>query len=228
MKQFKIIENVPISNCVLLEKNARFMTQETFNQLVDNIKRDGQLSSVPFCVPKGDKYEVISGNHRVQAGKMAGLTTITIMLAENLSNDEIRAIQLSHNSIHGQDDLQLLRELMNEITDVGLKEYAGIDESIFSELEKFDYDIVQPTNDIVFMNFTFFDSDYDDLENLMKEIEENGNIENNVLIPKENYDMFNKTVSAIQNKYKLKAYGLTIVKMMQLATKQLEYEQSVK
>lgn len=34
---------------VLLEENARYMTHEEFNRLVDNVRRDGQLSSAPFC-----------------------------------------------------------------------------------------------------------------------------------------------------------------------------------
>ena len=33
---------------VLLEENARYMTHEEFNRLVDNVRRDGQLSSAPF------------------------------------------------------------------------------------------------------------------------------------------------------------------------------------
>ena len=34
---------------ILAKKNARFMKPETFKALTSNIKRDKNLSSVPFC-----------------------------------------------------------------------------------------------------------------------------------------------------------------------------------
>ena len=49
MGKFKIAE-VQLSDIKLVKKNAHFMQQDTFNALVNNIRRDGQLSSVPFCV----------------------------------------------------------------------------------------------------------------------------------------------------------------------------------
>ena len=62
----------------LLKMNARFMRHEEFQRLVANIKRDGQLTSAPFAAldPADGKYEVLSGNHRVQAAISAGLQTI--------------------------------------------------------------------------------------------------------------------------------------------------------
>ena len=97
MGRFKI-EEVEISKIRLIDKNARYMEQTDFRALVDNIKRDGELSSVPFCVKYPDgHFTVVSGNHRVEAAKMAGLTIIPVMyvLEEDTSNDEIRAKQLS-------------------------------------------------------------------------------------------------------------------------------------
>ena len=46
MGRFKI-EEVEISKIRLIDKNARYMEQTDFRALVDNIKRDGELSSVP-------------------------------------------------------------------------------------------------------------------------------------------------------------------------------------
>ena len=69
MGKFKIAE-VQLSDIKLVKKNAHFMQQDTFNALVNNIRRDGQLSSVPFCVRHSDgSYTVVSGNHRTQAAK---------------------------------------------------------------------------------------------------------------------------------------------------------------
>ena len=82
MGRFKIAE-VQLSDIKLVEKNAHFMSNDTFTALVNNIKRDGQLSSVPFCVRHEDgTYTVVSGNHRTQAAKQAGLVSIHVMYVE--------------------------------------------------------------------------------------------------------------------------------------------------
>ena len=39
----------------LLDKNARYMSQEMFQNLVDNVKNDGGLTSLPLCIKEGDR-----------------------------------------------------------------------------------------------------------------------------------------------------------------------------
>ncbi len=63
------LEMVTPGELKLLEKNARYMKAEQFQSLVENIKKDGNLSSLPLCYREKDgKLRVLSGNHRVQAG----------------------------------------------------------------------------------------------------------------------------------------------------------------
>lgn len=121
----------------LLEENARFMTHEEYCMLVDNIRRDGHLSSAPFlCLDKDGKYECLSGNHRVMAAIDAGLDKI-IVLATNdeLSEQQKIAIQLSHNSIVGQDDPATLKALYGKIIDVELKKYSGLDDKVLELID---------------------------------------------------------------------------------------------
>ena len=41
----------------LLETNARYMKHEEFNRLVENIRRDGKLTSTPFlCKDDDDRW----------------------------------------------------------------------------------------------------------------------------------------------------------------------------
>lgn len=90
----------------LLKLNARYMEENEYNKLVANVKKDGKLTSVPFChIIDKNEIEVLSGNHRVMASVDAGLNEIEIMLCkEKLSKEQCIAIQLSHNSIEGKDD----------------------------------------------------------------------------------------------------------------------------
>jgi hypothetical protein len=118
-----------------LDKNAHYMTHETFQNLVANIQRDGALASVPFCWHDGTTFHVLSGNHRVKAAVAAGVGRILILYDDRpLSRQERVAIQLSHNAINGKDDPALLKELWAEIDDLGLKYYAGLDDKQLEQL----------------------------------------------------------------------------------------------
>lgn len=130
--------NVDPKKLKLLEVNARFMRHEEFQRLVANVKRDGQLTSAPFAAITADgTYEVLSGNHRVQAAIAADLKSIPCIITDDeLSREQRIAIQLSHNSIVGQDDPDTLKKLYDEIIDIDLKEYSGLDDKTLELLDK--------------------------------------------------------------------------------------------
>jgi hypothetical protein len=118
------------------EKNARYMTSEQFSKLVANVARDGALSSLPLCWLSRNRYHVLSGNHRVQAATEAGLPSILILYTDRkLSKSERLSMQLSHNSIVGQDDPTLLRDLWEEIGDLDAKLYSGLDDKMMEALD---------------------------------------------------------------------------------------------
>lgn len=123
----------------LLELNAHFMRSEVFAQMVENIRKDGDLmGNTPFGVLVRDAdgqptdppiYQVISGNHRVKAAILAGLAEMVIEVTDDaLSKDRRRAIQLSHNRIVGEDDPAILKMLYEEIDDVEMRLYTGVDD----------------------------------------------------------------------------------------------------
>jgi len=133
-------EEIDPREIVLLDVNAHFMPQETYARLVENVKRDGILTSVPLCdtivVDGVKRRRVLSGNHRVQAAIDAGIEKVRVLYVDReLPKDQKLGIQLSHNSIVGEDDSQILRELFSEIDDMDLKIYTGIDDKALDTLE---------------------------------------------------------------------------------------------
>ena len=121
----------------LLALNARYMRHEEYQRLVANIKRDGQLTSAPFACKDGDKYLVLSGNHRTQAAIAAGLDSIPCIVTDDeLSEDQRVSIQLSHNALAGKDDPYILKELYDKILDLSWKEYSGLDDKTLEMLDK--------------------------------------------------------------------------------------------
>jgi len=220
MSRFKI-KIVQISEIDLIDKNAHYMEQATFRQLVANIKRDGELSSVPFCIEKENgRYLAVSGNHRVQAAKMAGLTQIPVMYAleQDITHDEMRAIQLSHNSIKGQDDAEILKELLDEIKDTAMKEYAHISQEYLAEMERMDYTIEMPSNEIVPVTFMFIDTAKANMDKIFAQLDilTPRELENVTLLPKETLKRLNEVSAKVQDKYKIKAQVLSICKMIEL------------
>lgn len=120
-------------NCVPQEVNARYMDNQTMQNLIKNVKRDGRLESVPLVAKREDgKYDIISGHHRCEAAQKAGLALILVMIAAVKSESELRAKQLSHNAIAGKDDDVMLRKMYESIADLSLKVYSGLQDSIES------------------------------------------------------------------------------------------------
>lgn len=123
----------------LLETNARYMKHEEFNRLVENIRKDGRLTSTPFlCKDEDGVFLCLSGNHRTKAAIEAGLKTITCLATDDpLTQEQKIAIQLSHNAIVGQDDPATLKALYEKILDTELKKYSGLDDKTLELLDKF-------------------------------------------------------------------------------------------
>lgn len=114
------------------DKNARVMTPAIFDRLAKNIARERRLESLPFARiwvnPAGNaEFLIISGHHRVRAARKAGLVKIPLLVHEgDMTFAEMRAKQLSHNALAGQDNPQVLAELYKEIEDVEARLATGL------------------------------------------------------------------------------------------------------
>lgn len=126
------IEERKLSELTLLTNNARYMDKREFDLLTSNIKNDGCLTSLPLVYDGDVQGEVLSGNHRVQAAIKAGLETVqVIVIKSKLTQDQKTALQLSHNSITGKDDPNLLKALYDSIENLDFKMYSGITDEMF-------------------------------------------------------------------------------------------------
>jgi ParB-like nuclease domain len=196
---------VPIDQLEFLEKNARFMKNETFQNLVNNIKRDGGLSQLPFCwlTPEG-KYRILSGNHRCKAAIEAGLTEVPVIYTDkDLTKDEQIAIQLSHNSIVGEDDPIILQELYAEIEDLDMKYYSGLDDKVLDQLEKVQIDgITEAQLDYLTVSFLFLPEEREELFNAFEKAKDEINSET-VLARFEDFDRLLEAQDKVQKSYNI-------------------------
>ena len=149
----------------LLDLNARYMRHEEFKQLVDNIRRDGQLTSTPFlCKEPDGKYRCLSGNHRTMAAIEVGLEKITCLATDDeLTQDQKTAIQLSQNAISGQDDPATLKLLYESIFDAEMKKYSGLDDKTLELLEKISSTSIAEANlDFKILQIVFLPNELDE------------------------------------------------------------------
>ncbi len=87
----KIDDLIPFSN-----HPFKLYEGERFNDMVESIKQYGVI--VPIVVRKlDDKYEILSGHNRVNAGKEAGLTDIPTVIKEGLTEEEATLIVTETN-----------------------------------------------------------------------------------------------------------------------------------
>lgn len=133
------LELVSPNDCVGADLNARYMPIETMRILTENIKSDGRLESVPLVyvddkLPAG-KYRIISGHHRIEAAKNAGVQQILVMVALPQDADDVVSRQLAHNALVGLDDQQILKGLFDSIEDISRKFASGLS----SEIDKISY-----------------------------------------------------------------------------------------
>ena len=173
-----VIAKVPAGCIREQDINARIMKTEMQKQLTDNIRKRGQLESLPFCALTQDdtRIEIISGHHRIRSGKDAGLSNFFVILdVSGLNRSKITAKQIAHNAISGFDDQNTLKELAKMLDDVDdmIESYAGKDilaepsedlEKYLSPTMKFDW------KNIAFMFLPHQVSDLDKLVELTKRL----------------------------------------------------------
>lgn len=218
----KIIKINP-KDIKLLEVNARYMKPEEYNQLVANIKKDKQLTSVPFCFYNANnQIEVLSGNHRVMASIDAGLKEIEVMLCKDkLSKEQALAIQLSHNSISGQDDEELLRKLYGKLESLEFKEYSGLTDEFIKFSKDIEKDFKVPNLSYQVLNLLFLPDEIEEIKQGLTNISDLLNT-HHILSNIKDYDEYLETSTTLSKCLNIKNPSTTFLAMIKLAKGNLD------
>lgn len=207
----------------LLKVNARYMKPEEYEKLVSNIKKDGKLTSVPFCFYNENyEIEVLSGNHRVMASIDAGLNEIEVMLCKDkLSKEQALAIQLSHNSIAGQDDEELLKKLYGELESLEFKEYSGLTDEFVNYCKEIEKDFKVPTLSYQALNLLFLPEEIEEIKQVLENISDLLS-SNHVLSNKKDYDDYLESTTTISKCLNIKNPSTTFLTMIKLAKENID------
>ena len=218
-------EKVDINLIDEAELNANEMNGEDYAQLCDNIGKAG-LSSVPCRYKKSNgRFVMISGHHRLRACKKVGFKRIGILYVteEELMQDEAIATQLSHNSLHGEDNQSILKILFSKIKNVDFKKFAhiNIDEvapvstdgiSVFALKENFVFTII------------LYPNSFENLDELYGDIREQAKKSDTLILAhqEDNEMALLKLQQDIGNQFNIKSPSITFAKLLELAKERLD------
>lgn len=209
-------------DCVAAEVNARYMPPQVMQTFIDNIKKDQRLESTPLVwkdpeLPEG-KYRIISGHHRIEASKGAGITSILVMICTPQDRDDLISRQLAHNAIVGLDDKAILSQLFESISDISKKFATGLSSSI----EKINYPALSfKVGTFKELTPLFIPSQIADLEETIARIQVKSQAQ--VLIePLENYDTVIKAIQRIKKVENIKSTNAAVSRMVELAKMKLD------
>lgn len=217
-------EKVDINLIDEADMNANEMTGEDFAQLCDNIGKSG-LSSVPSCYKKENgRFVMISGHHRLRACKKLHYKTIGILycLESELSKDEIIAIQLSHNSLHGHDNTSILKKLFEQIQSVDFKQFAHVNVDEIPPVSTDGISVFALKKNFVFTVVLYPDS-FDSLDELFGDIREQASKSDALILAneKENERLLLKLQTEIGKQYDIKSPSISFAKLLELASERL-------
>lgn len=220
------VATVPINQLREQDINARVMDEGKFKQLVNNIKKRGQVESLPFCALTSKGIEIISGHHRVKASREAGIKQLPVLLdVSGLNRSQIAAKQLAHNAIAGIDDQNTLREIAKIITDVDDMLESAIDKDIFKEQTAVIEKLATPAVDIEWktVQFTFLNHQMKDLNKL---IEKTADADYEGVVEIEQFKPFVDALQKTQKFQDVKAVGTAVYLMIKAALESIgEHEE---
>jgi len=208
----------------LLEVNARFMNADEFQRLVQNIKRDGCLTQLPFCVYDDDgNLVVLSGNHRVQAAIEAGLQEIDVQVTEEkLTKDQRIAIQLSHNAICGKDDMAILKQLYESIDDVNMKAYSGLDDETLKLLDNISTQSMSYSGlQYQVLNILFLPSEIEEIKAILKDVMKEVRSNETLMLRMAEYDKYLNTITDVSKALRIRNTAVGFMAMLEIVKKHM-------
>lgn len=207
-----------------VEINANEMSGEDFAQLTDNIAKSG-LSSVPTCIKKANgRFVMISGNHRLRACKKLHYKKLGILYVEEseITNDEAIAIELSHNSLHGEANASILKKLFETIQSIDFKKFAHVNMDEIKPISTEGIDVYALQENFVF-TVILYPNSFGSLDTLFGDIREQAKKSDALILVSEedNEKTLLKLQQEIGKQYGIKSPSITFAKLLELASERL-------
>lgn len=219
------LERVAIGDLKEQDVNAHVMGSAMFERLAENIRREGQLESVPYCAqPNGQgPIEIISGHHRIRAARAAGMTHVVVLVDRAArTRSQIIAKQLAHNALVGNDDPELVRRLVSQIKNVDDLLATGLNQEFLPNQDNFTMTLFTPHADFQwrYCSFTFLPHQMDQLKELARRSTEHSDV---VMVGREEqFEKFLVAVGEFARRRQVVSAGTAIAMLTDMALKEIE------
>jgi len=127
---------IAIDKLIALRRNPQYLSERQNKALRTSIERDGFLCPV-VVRKKKDLYEILSGNHRVNASREAGLKELPCELVHPCDDKRAARIAVNMNTVHGDPTPELLAPFLAEIDDDTMRTLF-LDSALVSGIVDFD------------------------------------------------------------------------------------------
>ena len=147
------VQEIPINQLTLLERNPRKITKQQLEKLCNSIKNDPKfLFQRPVLVhQKEEQLEVYAGNQRVRAAKKLGWKTIPCSIEKDLTDEIIKERIIKDNKTYGEFDFDILANEWDTdlLLDAGFSadELIGSDITDLDSTEENDSEVLEPAKD---------------------------------------------------------------------------------
>ena len=114
-----------IDDLIMYENNPKIHTDEQIDKIAKSIELTKGLRQ-PIVIDKDNV--IVVGHGRVQAAMQLGYETVPCELADDLTEEEIRAYRLIDNELaKGESDLDLLEQELESFNDIDMGEFFDED-----------------------------------------------------------------------------------------------------
>lgn len=164
------VKKVKLSEIKNNPNNPRILKDDKFAKLVKSIKEFPKMLEIRPIVVNSDMI-VLGGNMRLKACKEAGLKEVSIVLADDLTEDEQKQFIIKDNVGFGEWDWEMLA---NE-WEANLLEDWGLDLPGFDSVEDLGEEFSLPDGDktpFQQMTFTLADEQAEQIKNAINDIKE--------------------------------------------------------
>ena len=129
-------EQVPIASVKPNPDNPRVIRDERFAKLVQSIQEFPEMLELRPIVVNSDRV-VLGGNMRLRACQKAGLTTVPIIIADNLTPQQQQEFAIKDNTAFGEWDWDVLANTweITKLNDWGVAEVAQFKPATTEERE---------------------------------------------------------------------------------------------
>lgn len=102
-------------------KNSKKHPEEQIKAIANSIKEFGFRQ--PLVLDKN--MEIIVGHGRLAAAKLLGMATVPVVMADDLTEEQVKAFRLADNKTNESDwDFQILNIELNDITNIDMTDFG--------------------------------------------------------------------------------------------------------